>query len=369
MKILIVSTVEFHLNGITSVIMNYFRHIQKDKIQLDFLVMNYISEDLKCEIEGEGGRVFCLPRKKNPLAYMSGLCRILKRERYDIIHVHGNSATMAIELFCAWLCRVTVRIAHSHSTSCEHKKLHRLLYPLFQRCCTHALACGDAAGRWLFGGQQYTVMKNGVDLPSFFYDEEVRKKYRLQLQVSDEEVLIGHIGNFVPLKNHSFLIDVFSIIKNQYDKVKLLLISDGPLMEEMKEKVRQLKLDDSVIFLGRTTEAAAYYQTMDLFVLPSVYEGVPVVLIEAQAAGLPCIVSDKVSPEVDVTGFLEFLSIDSACVWSDRIRNLIAKTQDDRAQRCAECQKAITDTGYNIMTNADRLYQLYQMAINNNKQR
>ena len=304
-----------------------------------------------------------LPRKKNPAGYILGLHGILKKGGYDIIHVHGNSATTAIEMAVARWNRVPVRIVHSHSSSCEHKRLHQLLFPLFKKSYTHGIACSKAAGQWLFQGDDFTVLRNGVNLDRFSYNETVRQEFRNQLGIKADEILLGHIGNFVELKNHRFLLDVFSKLKQKNNNYKLLMISDGPLMQEMEEKAESLGLKESVIFLGRTGQVAEYYQAMDLFLLPSVYEGLPVVLIEAQAAGLFCFVSENISKESDLTGTLEFLPISDCQIWADRIQDAVVSYKNLRKERCAKWQEKITEKGYNILKNADLMRKLYEQYL------
>lgn len=358
MKTLVISTVAFQLNGITSVIMNYFRNINKEDMQIDFLIMDEIYDKYRHELEREGARIYYLPRKANPLQYMLGLHRILKREKYDIVHIHGNSTTTTIELVVAKWNHVPVRIVHSHSTACEHMTVHKLLYPVFKKCYTHAMACGKAAGKWLFRDAEFEILKNGIDLNRFSYNEAVRKTYREKIGVKDE-ILIGHTANFFEEKNHAFLLDVFAELLNRNEKSKLLLIGDGYLMEEMKEKVNRLGITEQVIFLGKTRDVDRYYQAMDIFVLPSHREGLPVVLVEAQAAGLPCIVSDRVSRESNLSGEVRFVPIDDYKVWADILEAAGRKQSLDRGCVCKAWQRSITEAGYDITSNANHMKELY----------
>ena len=169
MKVLIVNTVTFRLNGITSVIMNYYRNMDRTGMQIDFVVTNEISNEFRTELEGSGATVYYIPRTADPLAYMGKLYRVCKEGGYDIVHIHGNSTTMLLDVLPALLARVPVRIVHSHSTNCSHVMLHKLLKPLFRRCYTHGFACGEDAGRWLYGKRPFTILKNGVDLKKYRY--------------------------------------------------------------------------------------------------------------------------------------------------------------------------------------------------------
>ena len=361
MKVLIINTVRFRLNGITSVIMNYYRNMDKRDVQTDFVVVNEISQEYCRELEADGCHIHLLPRKKNPLAYMLGLFRIMRRNRYDIVHIHGNSAMMLFDVLPARLAGVPVRIVHSHNTTCSHMKLHKLLLPWFRKCYTHGFACGQEAGKWLFGQESFVELKNGINLRAYRYDESVRKDFREKIHAG-EKIVLGHVGNFIEQKNHSFLLDWYAKLAGDNDNYLLLLISDGALLEPMKQKAEQLNLQDKVLFLGKTTEVPGYLQAMDAFVLPSLHEGLPVVLIEAQAAGLPCYVSDRVTPQADLTHSLTFLPIDDASVWSQRLAEETQRWKNsDRNRNCADWQQMIAAEGYDVTQNAGRLMQLYGM--------
>ena len=364
MKVLIINTVRFRLNGITSVIMNYYRNMDKQDVQTDFVAVNEISQEYRRELEADGCHIHLLPRKKNPLAYMFGLFRLLRRNRYDIVHIHGNSAMMLFDVLPAKLAGVPVRIVHSHSTSCSHMKLHKLLLPIFRKCYTHGFACGQEAGAWLFEQGPFVELKNGINLRSYCYNESSRNKFRDRIHAGDRMV-IGHVGYFAEVKNHTFMLDWYAKLSENNDDYLLLLIGEGALMELMKQKAEQLNLQDKVLFLGKTTEIPGYLQAMDAFVLPSLHEGLPVVLIEAQAAGLPCYVSDRVTPQADLTHSLTFLPIDDVSVWSQRLAEETQRWKNsDRNRNCADWQQMIAKEGYDVTQNADRLKSLYEAYCN-----
>lgn len=355
MKVLVVNTVRFRMNGITSVIMNYYRSMDKSDMNIDFVVINKISSSYRQELEANRSKIYYLPRKKNPLIYMWKLYKIIKSNNYDIIHIHGNSAMLSIETLVTFIAKVPVRIIHSHNTTCTHKRLHKLLYPILKKTYTHGFACGEDAGRWMFRNDSFELIKNGIDLNDFNYNEEIRQKYRDKIGAADKKV-IGHIGNFIYQKNHTFLIDVFDELLKINSNYLLLLISDGQLLDEMKEKVSKLGIDENIIFLGKTTEINHYLQAMDIFVLPSHYEGLPVVLIEAQAMGLPCLVSDKVSIESKLTDLVKFIPINDTKLWVDAIIN---ERLVNRELNINVYHQEIEDSGYNVSKNADKVKKLY----------
>ena len=360
MRVLVISTVRFRTNGITSVIMNYYRNMDRRKIQMDIVVINEVPEPLLKELEDGGTGIFRLPRKENPLSYRHSLLRLMRENQYDIVHIHGNSAMMALETWTAKCAGIPVRIAHSHNTTCTHPGLHKILYPLFARTYTHGLACGEEAGRWLFRNAPFEVVKNGIDLKRFGFSASVRTQYRVRTGAGSRTV-IGHVGNFIGQKNHEFLIRVFEKLQREEPGFLLWLIGDGELMDAVKCQVHELGLDESVLFLGKTMEVEKYLQAMDLFVLPSRFEGLPVVLVEAQAAGLPCLVSDVVTDAADLTGQVKFLPGGDVDVWMDAIRRIRAdEGGQSRETVSGKAGEQITSAGYDISANAGRLIEQYE---------
>ena len=204
-------------------------------------------------------------------------------------------------------------------------------------------------------------MNNGIQTKDYTFSEEKRDAVRKELGIQDDEVLLGHVGNFIEQKNHSFLIDIFSEIHSANPKYKLLLISDGMLMPIIKDKVYSLGLDDAVIFLGKTLKVSDYLQAMDLFLLPSLHEGLPVVLVEAQAAGLICVVSSTVAKEADLTESCFFLPIDSTAPWAEAVKKL-KYMKRNREENSTNNIALIREKGYDIEENADKLRQIYVNA-------
>lgn len=364
MKILIVCTVRFRLNGITSVIMNYYRKMDKRDMQIDFVVVNELSNEYRKELEENNSNIFYLPRKSDPIKYMKSLKKLLDKNHYDIIHIHGNSSLMALETVTAKKAKVPVRIIHSHNTTCSHKILHNLLYRVMEKTYTNGLACGQEAGKWLFRNHDFELLKNGIDLDKFIFNEDERLLYRKKINAGNKTV-IGHVGSFIHQKNHNFLIDFYYTLIQKDSNYLLLLISDGELMEQIKEKVMNLGIDDNVLFLGKTTEVKSYLQAMDIFVLPSNFEGLPVVLIEAQASGLPCIVSDKVSGESKLTELVEYLPLGDVNVWTNKILTLKLKERNCNMEKA---HRDIIQAGYNVSTNANRMKDLYQKYLKENSE-
>lgn len=305
--------------GVESVVMNYYRHIDRAKIQFDFICDEDSTNIPYEEIEKMGGKVILIPPYQKVFKYHKKLKEVLKSGGYKIVHSHINTLSV-FSLFAAKCAGVPVRIAHSHSTTNKKEKkknlLKQVLRPFSKVFATDYMCCSELAGRWLFGNKEYDngnvyLLNNAIDLDKFKYDEEKRKEKRKELNIEDSTLVIGHVGRFVEQKNHRFLIDIFNEVHKQKENSILLLAGQGPLMEEMKEKVRNLGLEKNVEFLGQRSDINELYQAMDLFLFPSLYEGLGMVVVEAQASGLPCIVSTEIPEIAKVTQKIVFINLGS----------------------------------------------------------
>lgn len=350
--------------GVESVVMNYFRNIDRTKIQFDFLC----DSDSTCipvdEIQSFGGRVIMIPPYQKAFEYRRALIRIFKENNYQIVHSHIS--TMSIfPLSAAKSAGVPVRIAHSHSTTnkAEFKKnlLKQILRPFSKVFATHYFCCSELAGRWLFGNKSYNkgkvfLLNNAIDLEKFAYNNSTRLKKRKELGIAPDTFVIGHLGRFMPQKNHQFLVEIFKCFHQKFNNSKLLLVGTGPLVEQIQNQVNQYQLQDCIQFLGQRNDSAELYQAFDCFILPSLYEGLPVVLVEAQAAGLPCITSTKVSSQSKISSCLEFAPLGDAQNWAKLISSLVGKEREDTTQQC-------TTAGYSIKENARILAEKYQSIL------
>jgi len=315
--------------GVESVIFNYYRRLDHTKIQFDFI----IDEDSVCSIPQDildsGARCFVVPPYQRIRKCISALKKLFKENKYKIVHSNMNTLSV-FSLYAAKKAKVPIRICHSHSTASrgETKKniLKNLLRPFSKLYATDYFACSEYAGKWLFGKRTFkkhkiTIINNAVDIEKYRYNIKIRENIRHELSLEDS-FTIGHIGRFVFQKNHNFLIDIFNEVHKIDVSSKLVLIGGGPLENEIKEKVRALNLSDSVIFLGIKQNAFDYYSAMDVFALPSRYEGLPVVAVEAQVSALPVICSDGVTEETKNTDSFEFLSLKKGSkYWAERILN------------------------------------------------
>ena len=355
--------------GVESVVMNYYRHIDRTKIQFDFICDEDSTNIPYEEIEKLGGKVILIPPYQKVFKYHKKLKEVLKSGGYKIVHSHINTLSV-FSLFAAKCAGVPVRIAHSHSTTNKKEKkknlLKQVLRPFSKVFATDYMCCSELAGRWLFGNKEYDkgnvyLLNNAIDLDKFKYDEEKRKEKRKELNIEDSTLVIGHVGRFVEQKNHRFLIDIFNEVHKQKENSILLLAGQGPLMEEMKEKVKILGIEDSVKFLGQRNDINELYQAFDVFCLPSLYEGLPVVGVEAQATGLLCIFSDDMTKEIKVLDTTEFLSLkQSAEEWTYTI------LKKSKSFKRKDTQKEITDKNFNIKNEIKKLEREYMMFFERN---
>jgi len=354
--------------GVESVVMNYYRHIDRTKIQFDFLCDEDSTNIPYKEIEQLGGRVILIPPYQKVFKYQKELIRIFKENNYKIVHSHINTLSV-FPLRAAKKAGVKVRIAHSHSTTNkkEWKKnlLKQILRPFSKVYATDYMCCSELAGRWLFGDKAYDsgkvyLLNNAIDLDKFKYNESLRKEKRKELGISDDTLVIGHIGRFVAQKNHDYLIDIFNEVLKKNNNSILLLVGQGPLMEEIKNKVKELKLNDSVRFLGQRNDVNELYQAFDVFCLPSLYEGLPVVGVEAQASGLLCILSNAMTKETKVLDITKFISLNNTPKdWADSILD------DVKKYKRIDTSKEMTSKNFNIKEEAKKLEKYYLNLYNN----
>ena len=370
MKILNILTSRLNYNGIGMSLLNYYRNIDSSLFQMDYLVPNIVDNDLKEKFTVNGNKLFELDyhgqkmHQKRPFLYCCKLYKILKEEKYDIVHVHGSSSLLFLQLLVAKLAGVKVRIAHSRNTDTDHKFIHFVFKPLFSLLYTDAFSCGREAGVWLFGkNKDFTIISNGKDSKMVAFNQLDREFYRKKYNIKDK-IVLGHIGNFNYQKNHEFLIDVFSKLHKENKSCFLILAGSGPLEDEIKERVSELKLGESVLFLGQVSveEIAKILNAMDIMVFPSRFEGFPNVLIEWQMNGLPCVISDKITKDVKITNSVYFESIDSVDDWVQRINSI---KLSDREKIKKETIQLVKQAGYDIEENAKMLEKKYIELYNN----
>lgn len=355
--------------GVESVVMNYYRHINRAKVQFDFIIDEDSTIVPYAEIERLGGRIYKIPPYQKPIAYHKALFKLLYVNNYSIIHSHISTLSV-FPLFAAKRAGIPVRIAHSHNTAGKGELLKNILkYTLrpFSRIFpTHFCACSEYAGRWLFGNRVYdsgkaVIMKNAIELSKFGFEKEERKSIREELELSDKFV-IGHVGRFMTQKNHSFLIDIFRQVRLQKSNAVLLLVGEGELERKIRDKVEQLGLSDCVRFMGVRNDVNRLMQSMDVFLLPSLYEGLGIVLIEAQTSGLRIIASDKVPMEAKVADNFMYMSLNQhANEWAEKTLELISETRKSETSKMA-------DAGFDIADATVEMEKMYERLCNKESQ-
>lgn len=356
---------KFNTGGIKSVLMNYYNSIDKKKIQFDFIVDNDSMSKDYSEIESMGGKVYEIPPVNDLFHYIPALYKLLKANNYKIAHAYINTLNV-FPMFVSYIAKIPIRISENLSTAHygERKTVLKILLKLFAKLfANHYAACSKLAAKWMYGERalqtgKVKILNNAIDLQKFNYNpqlrSETRKKYGLEGMF-----VIGHIGRYHYQKNHEFLIDIFNELHKIDDSAILILIGYGELKDGIFEKVKQLGLSNYVINLGGREDIVQFYNAMDCFVLPSFYEGLPVVGIESQATGVPCVMSTEVTPEAKITDIAEFISLDElAKVWAEKIlkwKTYQRKRMDD----------PITASGYNIKNEANLLKEYYLDTLNN----
>lgn len=355
-KVVIVSTVGLGYDGITSVIISYLEAMNKKDLKI-FVVSTIKSEpEIENRIKKMDVEIIHLPSRKSDTAkYFFSLVSFIKKNRVDVIHAHGNSATLAIELLAGLIGGCKKRIAHSHNTKCERVRADRMLRPIFNLLYTDAIACGDAAGKWLFKNGNFIILKNGRDIQKYAFSLERRKEMREKYSI-EKNLVIGHVGGFNKQKNHEFLIDIFRKIKEIDNDAVLLLVGDGPLRKEIEASVDDIKTN--VVFTGSVDNVDDYLNAMDCMVLPSLFEGLPLVVIERQINGVPSLLSNNISSECKLTDTVRFESLDNGPqIWASDVMELVKVTK--RKSESIRNSRTVKEKGFDIKDNANILKKIY----------
>lgn len=352
--------------GAESMVMNLYRAVDRSIIQFDFIVHSEKKGEFNDEIEQLGGKIYVCPKFKGHNIFQYKLwweTFFREHKEYRILHSHIRS--------CASLYIPVAKkhglktIIHSHSTSNGKgfKSLAKkiLQYPLRYQA-DYLVACSKEAGEWLFGKAylrrgKYMIIPNAVDVKKFSLNENVRNDYRKQLGV-EGKIVFGNVGRFHESKNHMFLLDVFSEIHRRNGNTVLMLVGDGYLRSVIENRIHQLGLDNSVILTGTRSDVPNLMQAMDVFLFPSLWEGLPVTLVEAQAAGLPCLVSDRITTDADISNLIHRLSIDDVSKWADLALSPLVRH---------DVSKEIKASGFDIKDSAKFLTTFYQKIYEGNE--
>ena len=347
--------------GVEAVIMNYYRHIDKSKVQFDFVVHENPLKSFADEAKSMGANVYeVTPYTKNILKFTYEIYRIIKEGNYKIVHSNMNSLS-GFPLLAAYLAGAKVRILHNHTTDTKEEGLRttikRVLRPFAKAFANQSCACSKLAGEWMYGKEavengDVTVINNAIDLDKFAFNQKKRNALRKELDL-EAKFVVGHVGRFMKQKNHEFLVDVFAEVAKEKEDAVLLLIGEGPLMGLIKNKVNDLNLTDKVIFLGVRSDVADLYNVMDLFLFPSLYEGLGMVAVEAQVNSLPVIASTEVPLEAKVYENILFIDLSVGDKhWAEKT---IAMGSKGRIETKSDIEAA----GFDIRVESRKLEECY----------
>lgn len=343
--------------GLETVLMNYYRNINRNVIQFDFLTHRPGSGQYDEEILALGGKIYRAPRlyPQNYLLYFKWMNKFwAEHPEYQVVHSHIDAMSY-LPLLTAKKANIPVRIAHSHSTGIDKDfkyPLKRLFRRKLKSVTTEEWACGKAAGDFLFCSRKFKIVPNPIDASMYSFSPQKRSQVRKALAVADQTVVIGHVGRFYYPKNQRFLVQIFKKYQDFNSDSKLLFIGEGELENQVREMVKTLGLQSQVVFLGARGDVADIMQGLDILVLPSIFEGVPMVGLEAQAAGLPVLLSNRISPEVAVTESCTFLPLEASEEnWALKIDEIV-----QRKERCVSPDLK----QYDVQDAAPKLQKMYQ---------
>lgn len=347
--------------GVEAVIMNYYKHIDRDKVQFDFVVHKGSNKAYLDTAKSLGAHIYeVTPYTKNIFSFTYEIYQIIKKNHYSIVHSNMNTLSV-FPLFAAWVAKAKIRILHNHTTDNKAEGLRslikRFLRPFARLFANQYWACSKFAGEWMYGKSlvdngKVFVIRNAIDLKKFSFNQQKRDELRSRLGLESKFVL-GHVGRFMKQKNHHFLIDIFNEFQKYNHESALILVGDGPLKEAIKNKVKSLGLTGKVFFLGNIDYVANLYSALDVFLLPSLYEGLPVVGVEAQANGLPLVASTEITKEMSINNNLKYLLLNTS------IENWVRSIKESSRTSSEVVAKNFISSGFNINNEAKQLTQFY----------
>ncbi|CUO14453.1 GDP-mannose-dependent alpha-(1-6)-phosphatidylinositol monomannoside mannosyltransferase [Turicibacter sanguinis] len=342
-------------NGIAAYISNYFKYMDKKNLEMYFLVFTPSSNDRNKEIIKFGGKIIELYIEKNLFRYLSKLNRLIKKEKFDIIHCHvPNYGALIMPI--AKMNKIPIRITHSHVNKSGETLLKRVRNDILSQISVlfsnKYLACSDDAGKFLFYKKKFVVIKNAIEVKKYEYSKDLRMKYQKKYNIENKFV-VAQFGRLCNQKNQLFTIEIFNEILKKNNNSVLILAGDGPLEEKIRIKIKELNIEDNVILTGSCKELNELYSCIDIFLLPSKYEGLGIVLIEAQANGVKCFTALNCVPQTAaITDLVKYISLEkNAKYWCDEIISTDIKRK--------QVSDLIDKNGYNIQLEAKKLNDIY----------
>lgn len=346
--------------GIETFLMNIYRNIDRNQIQFDFAVYAKEKGEYDDEIRKLGGNIYYFnSRRDGIINYYKSWDRFLKENyrNYTTIHMHVSSLTTIIPIKVAKKYNIKNRIIHAHNTY-QAGTIHNILNKLHQinimKYATKLFACSTEAGEYVFGKNKFKIIKNGIKAEEYTFDEKKRLEEREKLNIKKGQLAIIHIGRFSEQKNHKFLIKIFKEFNEIESNSKLYLIGIGELKDKIESEIKQMNLNDKVVFLGTRDDVPQVLQAMDVFLFPSNYEGLGIVAIEAQASGIQCFISDKVPKEVMITDLVNYISLNkNEKEWAQILKERININQRRNTY------KEVLNNGYDIKNTSKILIKYY----------
>ena len=359
-QILIIAS-KLHIGGAEKVCRDIGLYADREKYAVDYVVFGDAVGDYESQVEAAGCRVFHLPEPSESYpGYLQALCKLMEENHYHAVHVH-TMFSCGWAMLAAKLCGVPVRIAHAHSALVNGggvvKKIYEeVMRTLILTCSTDLVGCGVKAGQRLFGEKAFAkrgnLILNGIDVAAFAYDEEKRAAIRAQLGAGDR-FIIGHSGHLADVKNQAFLLDLMPLVLEKKPDALLLLLGEGPDRPMLEQKIKDMDLQDHVIMTGNVSNVADYLSAMDVFVFPSLFEGLPLSVLEVQANGLPCVISDGVPEDVFLTDLIRPLSLkQDKQVWLEAILAV-------QRGNTGGYNRQLRNSDYAVETAMDKIYAIY----------
>lgn len=345
--------------GAETFILNVYNNCNRDAVQFDALVRDSVNlqENRWKEFGGEVYGTAPFPKAIFKNYFQTKKFLKENADKYDAIHIHANALVYVLPIVLAKKYGWKKIILHSHNTRSKAAEfLHKINRALLLDKIDICLSCGVDAGKWMFGKREFQIIKNGINIEKYRYSAATALKKREELGFSSSDFVVGNVGRFSKQKNHVFLLDIFEEVLRQAPHAKLLLVGDGELKKEIKERIKCKKIEDKVVILSNRNDVPELLQAMDVFLFPSLYEGLSIALIEAQSSGLPCVISKNVDKNSAITNQVLQLDLgDSLSKWSDSV----AQTRILDSSKRANGAKVVSEHGYDIRRIADLLQNIY----------
>ena len=349
---------DVHMGGIESFLYNLYNQIDREQVQFDFVTRSE-KPAMGLELEKLGAKIYKVSSYNNPLAYMRDLDTVIENG-YDVIHIHKNSAAMILPFLVTHKHKNVRVFVHSHNTSPSigglSKVLHTLNRGILWKYSNEHFACSEVAGQWLYGtNKEFTVLKNGIITENYRFNSDLRNSKRKELCIPEGSFVIGNVGRFTEQKNQKRLVQIFEQILKKNSNSILLFVGDGAQRKNVEDYCKEKQLIGHVIFLGVRNDIADLLMVMDAFVMPSLYEGLPIVAIEAQSAGLPLYLSSTISKETEITDAVQWFSLEDTDVAIAKTIEIAPSSEKERLNR----NRKVLMAGFNMKETANYLCEKY----------